>query len=154
MGSTVLNPLVYWHLHFWGWIKFLEECSRSAPLKSRSICMFTPCNVHSQRNQQFDFESITQVCLCLQAHQFQSTGRQIRRKMWWNNVKIKIFLAVLVLVIVLIIFLSVCFSGGNCFKWNSWLMFLSHQEREFSPNRLISLCTTSPTYIWWGWTAL
>ncbi len=52
----------------------------------------------------------------LQANQFQTTGRQLRRKMWWNNVKIKIFLAVLVLVVVLVIFFIACFSGGNCFK--------------------------------------
>ena len=51
-----------------------------------------------------------------QANEFQTKGRQLRRKMWWNNVKIKIFLAVLVLVIVIIIFLITCFSGGNCFK--------------------------------------
>jgi len=50
------------------------------------------------------------------ANQFQTTGRQLRRKMWWNNVKIKIFLAVLVLVVVLVIFFIACFSGGNCFK--------------------------------------
>jgi len=36
--------------------------------------------------------------------------------MWWNNVKIKIFLAVLVLVVVLVIFLIACFSKTNCFK--------------------------------------
>lgn len=54
---------------------------------------------------------------CLgQAIKFQKTGRQLRSKMWWQNMKMKIIIALIILVLIFVIFLSVCFSGGNCLK--------------------------------------
>ena len=51
-----------------------------------------------------------------QAQTFQQTGRQLRSKMWWQNMKMKLALAALVIIIIFVIFLIVCFSGRNCFK--------------------------------------
>ena len=52
----------------------------------------------------------------MQAERFQKTGRQLRSKMWWQNMKMKLVLAALVIIVVFVIFLIVCFSGRNCFK--------------------------------------
>ena len=55
-------------------------------------------------------------CPVVQAQTFQQTGRQLRSKMWWQNMKMKLALAALVIIIIFVIFLIVCFSGRNCFK--------------------------------------
>lgn len=52
----------------------------------------------------------------VQADRFQRTGRTLRRKMWWQNCKMKIVVAFAVILLAVIIFLLVCFSGGNCLK--------------------------------------
>ena len=51
-----------------------------------------------------------------QADRFVRTGRTLRRKMWWQNCKMKIVVAFAVILLAVIIFLLVCFSGGNCLK--------------------------------------
>ncbi|GFR41756.1 hypothetical protein Agub_g2512 [Astrephomene gubernaculifera] len=51
-----------------------------------------------------------------EADRFQRQGRQLRRKMWWQNCKMKIVVAFAVILLALVIFLLVCFSGGNCLK--------------------------------------
>lgn len=60
----------------------------------------------------------TVICMCVgrQADRFHKTGRQLRSKMWWQNMKMKLIIAAIVLVLALIIFLMACFSGGNCLK--------------------------------------
>eukprot|EP00884_Botryococcus_braunii_P011174 jgi/Botrbrau1/20057/Bobra.200_1s0062.2 len=54
--------------------------------------------------------------LRFQADRFHRTGVALRRKMWWNNKKMWLIIILLVLILALVIFLSICFSGGNCFK--------------------------------------
>ena len=56
------------------------------------------------------------IIAATQADQFHRTGRQLRSKMWWQNMKMKIALVAIVVVLIFVIFLIVCFSGGNCFK--------------------------------------
>ncbi|PNW84187.1 hypothetical protein CHLRE_04g224750v5 [Chlamydomonas reinhardtii] len=51
-----------------------------------------------------------------EADRFQRTGRTLRRKMWWQNCKMKIVVALAVILLAVVIFLLVCFSGGNCLK--------------------------------------
>ena len=34
--------------------------------------------------------------------------------MWWQNFKVKIIFGAVIIVVIFIIFLSICFSGGNC----------------------------------------
>ncbi|PNH06019.1 hypothetical protein TSOC_007685 [Tetrabaena socialis] len=51
-----------------------------------------------------------------QADRFVRTGRTIRRKMQWQNCKMKIVVALAVILLAVVIFLLVCFSGGNCLK--------------------------------------
>ena len=51
--------------------------------------------------------------LRFQADNFHRTGRALRRRMWWQNLKMKLVFAAIVLVVVLILFLSFCYSNGN-----------------------------------------
>mmetsp|Transcript_18653 Transcript_18653/g.31347 ORF Transcript_18653/g.31347 Transcript_18653/m.31347 type:complete len:220 (+) Transcript_18653:55-714(+) len=55
--------------------------------------------------------------LRFQADTFYRSGRDLRRKMWWNNIKMKILIAFIIFAIALVIFCSFCFSGAhNCLK--------------------------------------
>lgn len=54
--------------------------------------------------------------LAFQADRFHKTGVAIRRKMWWQHKKMILVVVLILLILALVIFLSVCFSGGNCFK--------------------------------------
>ncbi|KAF8061299.1 VAMP726 [Scenedesmus sp. PABB004] len=55
--------------------------------------------------------------LDLLADRFVKSGRALRRKMWWNNLKMKVVMAVAVIMVCLIIFLLICFGGGrSCIK--------------------------------------
>ncbi|XP_076940016.1 vesicle-associated membrane protein 722-like isoform X1 [Bidens hawaiensis] len=48
-----------------------------------------------------------------QAQGFRENGEQLRRKMWWQNMKIKLIVLVIIFALILIIVLSVC-GGFNC----------------------------------------
>lgn len=49
------------------------------------------------------------------ADRFKKTGRQLRSKMWWQNMKMKLLVVILVLVLILVIILIVCFgTGAHC----------------------------------------
>jgi hypothetical protein len=52
----------------------------------------------------------------LQADKFHKTGRQLRSRMWWQNMKMKLIILAILILIAVIIFCAVCFSGGNCLK--------------------------------------
>merc|ERR1711907_701159 len=47
------------------------------------------------------------------ADQFRKKGRELRRKMWWQNTKTKLIIAGVVLLLILIIFFAAC-SGVTC----------------------------------------
>jgi len=50
-----------------------------------------------------------------QADTFHRTGRQLRTRMWWQNLKMKLLVGSIVLGVILVIFLVSCYSGGrNC----------------------------------------
>jgi hypothetical protein len=44
----------------------------------------------------------------LQADNFQRQGRQLRRKMWFQNMKVKLIVLAIIIVIAIIIWLSIC----------------------------------------------
>ena len=48
-----------------------------------------------------------------QADNFHKTGRALRRRMWWQNLKMKLVFASFVVIVILILFLSFCYSNGN-----------------------------------------
>lgn len=50
------------------------------------------------------------------ADQFKKTGVQLRKKMYWQNKKWWCIIILVLIIIAVIIFISVCFSGGNCIK--------------------------------------
>jgi len=51
--------------------------------------------------------------LRFQADKFHKTGKQLRSKMWWQNMRLKITIVVVVLVLILVIFLLACFAPAN-----------------------------------------
>ena len=51
--------------------------------------------------------------LRFQADNFHRTGRALRRRMWWQNLKLKLAVGAVVVVILLIIIMMICFSGGQ-----------------------------------------
>ncbi|XP_020883980.1 vesicle-associated membrane protein 722 isoform X2 [Arabidopsis lyrata subsp. lyrata] len=50
-----------------------------------------------------------------QAQDFRTQGTQMRRKMWFQNMKIKLIVLAIIIALILIIILSVC-GGFNCGK--------------------------------------
>ena len=54
--------------------------------------------------------------ILIQAQDFRSAGTKIRRKMWLQNMKIKLIVLGILVALILIIVLSVC-HGFNCGKW-------------------------------------
>ena len=55
--------------------------------------------------------------LRFQADNFHRTGRALRRRMWWQNLKMKLLLAFAIIAVILIVFCIFCFQGGkNCTK--------------------------------------
>ncbi|KAK7393116.1 hypothetical protein VNO78_21570 [Psophocarpus tetragonolobus] len=51
--------------------------------------------------------------MVLQAQDFRQQGTQLRRKMWYQNMKIKRIVLAIIIALILIIDLSVC-NGFNC----------------------------------------
>lgn len=51
-----------------------------------------------------------------QAEKFQKQGHQLRRKMWWQNCRMKLIIALCLVLLGVILFVIICFSGGNCLK--------------------------------------
>jgi hypothetical protein len=49
-----------------------------------------------------------------QAEKFQKTGRQLRNRMWWANLKMKLVILLVVLLLAVVLFAVICFSGKNC----------------------------------------
>ncbi|KAI8473369.1 MAG: synaptobrevin-domain-containing protein [Monoraphidium minutum] len=56
--------------------------------------------------------------LMFEADRFVKSGRALRRKMWWNNCKMKVVMAGVVVMVLFIIMLLFCFSAGGtrCIK--------------------------------------
>lgn len=53
----------------------------------------------------------------LQAHRFQKQGTQLRKRMWWQNFRMKLIVIGVVVLLVVVIFLLACFTNGrNCLK--------------------------------------
>jgi vesicle-associated membrane protein 72 len=48
-----------------------------------------------------------------QADVFQRQGKQLRRKMWFENMKVKLIVLAIIIVIAIIIWLSIC-HGFRC----------------------------------------
>jgi len=51
--------------------------------------------------------------MVLQSEDFRRQGGQLRRKMWYQNMKIKLIVLAIIIAIILIVVLSVC-GGFNC----------------------------------------
>jgi len=49
----------------------------------------------------------------MQADRFHKTGRQLRSKMWWQNMKMKLIIAAIVAVLILVLVMIICLSGTN-----------------------------------------
>jgi len=52
-----------------------------------------------------------------QADVFQKSGKALRNKMWWQNIKMKLLVGLILAIVIVVIFCFACFSGGkNCTK--------------------------------------
>lgn len=60
-----------------------------------------------------------------QAQSFKKQGTQIRRKMWLQNMKIKLVVLGVLLLLVLIVWVSVC-QGFDCTKWLFLITVVKH----------------------------
>jgi hypothetical protein len=49
----------------------------------------------------------------LQADRFHKTGRQLRSKMWWQNMKMKLIITAVVVVLILVLVMIICLSGTD-----------------------------------------
>ncbi|KAL5701204.1 hypothetical protein ACHQM5_026567 [Ranunculus cassubicifolius] len=65
------------------------------------------------RGQKLDVLTEKTIDLRSQAQEFKKQGTQVRRKMWYQNMKIKLVVLGILLILVLVIWLSVC-HGFDC----------------------------------------
>jgi len=49
----------------------------------------------------------------MQADRFHKTGRQLRSKMWWQNMRMKLIIAAIVAMLILVLVMIICLSGTN-----------------------------------------
>ena len=49
----------------------------------------------------------------MQADRFHKTGRQLRSKLWWQNMKMKLIIAAIVAVLILVLVAIICLSGTD-----------------------------------------
>lgn len=111
---TVVRKLSFW------WTKpkiFAHRLYSLMPLCPAFICLHS----HTKTNMLFEFIAGSSyyriLCLTklqlLQAQDFRTTGTQMRRKMWLQNMKIKLIVLAIIIALILIIVLSVC-HGFKC----------------------------------------
>lgn len=97
-----------------------EEMSRVSAVKSKveevKNIMIDNIDKVLERGQKIDELADKAHDLNINAQQFHKAGQALRRKMWFDNLKMKILCIAVLLIIALVIFLVVCFSGGNCLK--------------------------------------
>ena len=77
-----------------------------------------------------------------QADQFQKSGKALRNKMWWQNIKMKLLVGLIVSIVIVVIFCFACFSGGrDCTKHKSSgrRMLLSADEIAESRRLLLGM---------------
>ncbi len=58
-------------------------------------------------------EGSVSILALVQADRFHKTGRQLRSKMWWQNMKMKLIIAGIVAVLILVLVAIICLSGTN-----------------------------------------
>ncbi|KAG2452165.1 hypothetical protein HYH02_003197 [Chlamydomonas schloesseri] len=69
-----------------------------------------------KRGEQLDKIQEKTEDLMVEADRFRDGAVRVKRKIWWQNCKMKIVVALAVILLAVVIFLLVCFSGGNCLK--------------------------------------
>ena len=58
------------------------------------------------------FRAFIRSYLCFQSASFRKTARKVKRRMWWENLKMKIIIALVVFVILSVIIIIILFSTG------------------------------------------
>ncbi|GMH35652.1 hypothetical protein BSKO_03520 [Bryopsis sp. KO-2023] len=97
-----------------------EEISRVSAVRSKveevKNIMVENIDKVLERGQKIEVLADKAHDLNLNAQQFHKAGVSLRRKMWFENFKMKVLIVGILLILALVIFLIVCFSGGNCLK--------------------------------------
>lgn len=57
--------------------------------------------------------------LMFEADRFQKSGRQLRRKFWWQNMKMKLVMGLVIILVIVIAVLMFCFTGSARCKSSS-----------------------------------
>jgi vesicle-associated membrane protein 72 len=73
-----------------------------------------------------------------QADQFQKSGKALRNKMWWQNIKMKLLVGLIVAIVIVVIFCFACFSGGrDCTKRKSSRRMLLSEAEILDSRRML-----------------
>lgn len=95
-----------------------DEVSRVSAVKSKveevKNIMIDNIDKVLERGQKIEELADKAHDLNVNAQQFHKAGVALRRKMWFDNFKMKVMCIAIFLILVIVIFLIVCFSGGNC----------------------------------------
>ncbi|XP_061367168.1 vesicle-associated membrane protein 722-like [Gastrolobium bilobum] len=94
-----------------------EEVSQLAKVKAQvsEVQEVMRANIDQVLNRQVKIDVLVDQTenLRIQADDFRGQGNQIRRKMWFQNMKIKLIILAIIIVFILIVVLSAC-HGFNC----------------------------------------
>ena len=82
------------------------------PLKWRQFSIFPKESLCSFLEAGILTTSVN-IFLFVQADNFQRQGRSLRRKMWFQNFKVKLIVLIIIIVVIFIIYLSIC-KGFVC----------------------------------------
>lgn len=66
-----------------------------------------------QRGEKLELLNDKTEHLAFEADRFMTSGRTLRRTMWWQNFKVKLIIGLVVVLLAVVIFLVVYFSGGK-----------------------------------------
>ncbi|KAG2425092.1 hypothetical protein HXX76_014001 [Chlamydomonas incerta] len=97
-----------------------EEYSKVASVQKKvdeaKAIMVENIEVVLKRGEQLERIQEKTEDLMVEADRFRDGAVRVKRKLWWQNLKMKLVMALAVILLAVVIFLLVCFSGGNCLK--------------------------------------
>ncbi|CAG7897687.1 unnamed protein product [Brassica rapa] len=92
----------------------LENIDKVLLYKDKSLCITQhTCSQAIDRGENLTVLSDKTENLRSQAQEYKKQGTQVRRKLWYQNMKIKLVVLGILLLLVLIIWLSIC-HGFDC----------------------------------------
>ena len=142
LGFPSLQSLDVYHVSAWLWLSFLcpliwmllfRVVNHLCCISISHLCIVQKkCACKYVYNYQVNGDENVWLNgdenVALQADNFQRQGRTIQRKMWLENMKVKLVVLGIVIVIILIIWLAIC-KGFKCKHW-ALLCMLGDQMKK------------------------